>query len=62
VVKGVMEHPNMKESEKKHLEMYCKMFEMDWRGDGKNSNREEFMAFRPIYLQGTNIKGYKDLD
>ena len=62
VIKGVLEHPNLMNSDRAHLETFCKMFEVDWRGDKAEKNKEEFLCDKPIYLKGDNIKRYMDLD
>lgn len=33
MVKGIMEHPNLLKGDYNMLNSYCKMFELDWRGD-----------------------------
>ncbi len=53
-----MEHPNLLRSDKDQLELYCRMFELDWRGDQQLENRQEFLFSNPIYLDGENIKAY----
>ena len=45
-----MEHQNLARSDRETLDCYCKMFELDWRGDSFIKNRDEFMATNPIYL------------
>jgi hypothetical protein len=49
-VKAIMEHQNLARSDRETLDCYCKMFELDWRGDSFIKNRDEFMATNPIYL------------
>lgn len=37
------------------------MFELDWRGDREISNKKEYMATHPIYLNTrdrSNLEGY----
>ena len=51
VVLALMQHPNLARSDKSHLDTYCTLFELDWRGDRHISNRDEFMATNPIYTQ-----------
>lgn len=43
IVKAVMEHPNLLKSDKQILDTYCKMFELDWRGDRNFENRSQYM-------------------
>ena len=62
MIKGVIEHPSILHSDRVHLETFCKMFELDWRGDKTFKNKEEFLSRRPIYLKGDNFKAYADLD
>lgn len=50
VVRAVREHPNLLKSDADQLELYCKMFELDWRGDQNYENRNQFMSSNPIYL------------
>lgn len=51
VVQALMEHPNLARSDRSHLDTYCVLFELDWRGDRHISNRDEFMATNPIYTR-----------
>ena len=39
-VKAVMEHPNLAKTDRTKLDTFCKMFELDWRGDTALANRE----------------------
>ena len=32
------------------MDAYCKLFELDWRGDTDLENREQFMMSNPVYL------------
>ena len=32
------------------LNAYCKLFELDWRGDSSLDNREQFMFTNPVYM------------
>lgn len=58
-VKAVMEHPNLTKSDYSKLETYSRMFELDWRGDRKLSNKKEFLATHPVYLKNeSTIEGY----
>lgn len=61
VVRAVMEHPSLNRSDKDQLDLYCRMFELDWRGDRSHNNKQEFMATNPIYLDGTNLKSYGEI-
>jgi hypothetical protein len=61
IVKAVIEHQNLLPSDRVHLETFCKLFELDWRGDVSLKNREEFLHFKPIYLAGDNIKQYSQM-
>lgn len=45
-----MEHRNLAESDRSMLDTYCKLFELDWRGDASVDNREQFMLTNPIYM------------
>lgn len=49
-VKGIMEHPNLSRADHANLDAFCKLFNLDWRGDMTLANRDEFMATNPIYL------------
>ena len=46
----------MLKSDADHLDLYCRMFELDWRGDTSHKNKQEFMSSHPIYLQGSNLR------
>jgi hypothetical protein len=61
VFRGVREHPNLQNSDADQLELYTKMFELDWRNDSSYDNRHEFMSSNPIYLEGTNLKSYGEV-
>ena len=50
VVRAVMEHENLAGSDRSMLDTYCKLFELDWRGDASIDNREQFMLTNPIYM------------
>lgn len=56
VVRAVIEHPQLQRSDRDQLAMYARMFELDWRGDTDFTNKQEFMATNPIYLDGSNLK------
>jgi len=58
VMRAVIEHPALLKSDKDQLELYSRMFEVDWRGDRALENKGEFMATNPIYLEGSNLKSY----
>lgn len=60
-IKAIIEHPNLQRSDKDHLEIYCKMFELDWKGDTSYKNKQEFMFSNPIYIQGDNIKAHGEI-
>lgn len=32
------------------IDAYCKLFELDWRGDSALENREQFMMSNPVYM------------
>ena len=36
------------------LDTYCKLFELDWRGDAALENREQFMMSNPVYLNAND--------
>jgi len=61
VVRAVFEHPSLLRSDHDQLDMYTRMFELDWRGDRAYLNRHEFMSTNPIYLEGTNLKAYGEI-
>ena len=45
-----MEHANLANSDRSMLDTYCKLFELDWRGDSALENREQFLMTSPIYM------------
>mmetsp|Transcript_18532 Transcript_18532/g.24890 ORF Transcript_18532/g.24890 Transcript_18532/m.24890 type:complete len:92 (-) Transcript_18532:64-339(-) len=45
-----MEHKNLAVSDRSMLGTYCKLFELDWRGDASVDNREQFLLSNPIYM------------
>ena len=61
LVRGIMDHPNLSNSDQQLVNTYCRMFELDWRGDREISNKKEYMATNPIYLSArdrSNLEGY----
>ena len=62
VIQAVMEHPSLLKSDRDQLELYTKMFELDWRGDRAYVNRHQFMSSNPIYLEGSNLKSYGEVN
>lgn len=64
LVKGVMEHPNLSQTDYTMMDTYCQMFELDWRGDRAMTNKKEFLATHPIYTaerDRPNFEGYGGL-
>lgn len=61
-IKAILEHENLNEVDRNLLEHYCRIFELDWRGDQTYDNKDEMMATNPIYLTGTNTKKFGTLD
>lgn len=51
VVQALMEHPNLAQSDRSHLDTYCVLFELDWRGDRDINNRDQFLATNPVYTK-----------
>ena len=61
-IKAVMEHPNLAKSDRSKLDTFCKMFELDWRGDRTIDNKKEFLSSNPVYFDRTlnsNLCGYQ---
>lgn len=50
VVRAIMEHPNLANSDRYTMETYCTIFELDWKGDSALENREKFLMETPVYL------------
>ena len=50
VIKAIQEHKNTANSDRSMLNAYCKLFELDWRGDSSLNNREQFMFTNPVYM------------
>jgi hypothetical protein len=42
-IKAIMEHPNLLKSDKAHLTSYCKIFELDWKGDQSYENKQDLL-------------------
>lgn len=55
------EHPNLLKSDADQLELYCKMFELDWKNDTSYDNRHQFMSSNPIYIDGSNLNSYGEV-
>lgn len=49
VVKAIMEHPSLAKADRTTMETYCRLFELDWRGDNAVENREMFLLEKPVY-------------
>ena len=63
-VRAVMEHPNLSKSDYSKLDSFCRMFELDWRGDRSLNNKRQFLATNPVYLgenDQTNFRKYGDV-
>ena len=45
-----MEHPNLNVSDRNTMETYCKIFDLDWRGDRSYANKEEWLYTHPVYV------------
>jgi hypothetical protein len=39
IIRAVREHPSLLKSDRDQLELYCRMFELDWRGDRSSENK-----------------------
>ena len=50
MIKAVQEHPSLANSDRFMIDAYCKLFELDWRGDSALENREQFMMSNPVYM------------
>lgn len=49
-VRGIMEHPQLRRSDRATLDGYAKIFRLDWRGDNNITNKDQFMSTHPIYM------------
>ena len=61
LVKAIMEHPNLSQSDHQLVKTYCQMFELDWRGDRDIKNKKEYLATNPVYINSrdrSNLEGY----
>jgi hypothetical protein len=56
-----MEHPNLMNADRSTMETYCKMFELDWRGDRDFANKDEFLSTHPVYVNSKD-KGKLELN
>ena len=59
VIRAVLEHDNLANSDRYMMDTYCKLFELDWRGDTSLENRENFMLQNPIYLNENDLTSVK---
>jgi hypothetical protein len=50
IVKAIMQHPNLKNSDRSSLNTFCTLFELDWKQDKTVENREKFLVETPVYL------------
>ena len=49
-VRGIMEHPNLRRSDRSTLDSYTRMFKLDWRCDQEIVSKDEFLCTHPVYL------------
>ena len=59
-----MEHPNLANADRAMMETFCKLFEVDWRGDRAPLNKAEWLATNPVYLHQNdrrNLKSYGEV-
>lgn len=49
-VRAVMEHPNLSRASHDLLDSYCRLFELDWRGDRDTKNKMEYLSLNPVYI------------
>jgi hypothetical protein len=61
IIRAVREHPSLLKSDRDQLELYCRMFEVDWRGDRSSENKQQFMSSNPIYLDGSNLNSVGEI-
>lgn len=53
-MRAIHEHENLLATDRETLRTYCKLFELDWRGDEHIHNRDEFLATHPVYLHSAD--------
>ncbi len=64
MIRAIQEHKNLAASDKSMIDTYCRLFELDWRGDTALENREQFMMNKPIYIHPkdrTGLATYGDI-
>jgi len=61
VVKAIMEHENLANSDRSTLQTYCTLFELDWMGDKVLENREELLMTNPVYMHGKHMSNVVDI-
>lgn len=44
------------------LSSYCRIFEVDWKGQKEALLNGEYMSTHPIALEGTNLNSYGSVD
>ena len=57
-IQAIVEHPNAQQSDKDLLNTYCKLFELDWKGEKTQLKTEDLLCHQPLRLDGTNVKSY----
>ena len=50
IVRAIMEHENLANSDRSTLQTFCTLFELDWKGDKALENREQLLVTNPIYM------------
>ena len=61
IVKAIMEHKNLANSDKSTLQSFCMLFELDWKGDNVLENREELLMTNPVYMSPMTMSNVSDI-
>lgn len=61
-VKAIQEHPNLSKVDYDKLKTFCRLFELDWRGDRSCDNKKKFMAVNPIYINKNDRSNFSETD
>ena len=61
VVRAILEHPNLANSDRSTLTTFSSLFELDWQGDSALENREQLLMTNPVYTHPLNKQNILDI-
>ena len=61
VVRAIMEHESLANSDRSTLQTFCTLFELDWTGDKALENREELLMTNPVYTHPRTMMNVSEI-